>query len=137
MKKIMQRLAQVAVLTPAIALYATAAAQPMTALPAAQAAESASPQAAQTIKIEAKKYKFIPAEITLKKGETVNLELTSDDVRHSLVVKGLGINGDMTKGKITNVTVTPEKTGDFKGDCGVFCGVGHHKMHFVVHVVNP
>jgi cytochrome c oxidase subunit II len=90
----------------------------------------------RTITIHARKYEFIPAEITLKKDQTVNLELTSDDVEHSLEVPGLGINSVMKKGVVTEVDVTPTKVGDFKGKCGKFCGFGHRKMHFMVHVVN-
>ena len=40
----------------------------------------------RTIEIHARRYVFSPAEITLKKGETVKLRLISDDVAHSLVV---------------------------------------------------
>ncbi|MHB1744662.1 MAG: cupredoxin domain-containing protein [Acidobacteriaceae bacterium] len=105
--------------------------------PMAQANPSPVTSAAvTTITIHAKKYEFIPAEITLKKDQTVKLELTSDDVEHSLEVPGLGIDGVMKKSKVTEVEVTPTKTGDFKGKCGKFCGLGHGKMHFVVHVVN-
>ncbi len=89
----------------------------------------------RTITIHAKKYKFDPSAITLTIGQTVHLELTSDDVKHSLRVPGLGIDGIMKKGKITEVTVTPENVGDYKGTCSVFCGFGHGHMHFVVHVV--
>ena len=91
---------------------------------------------ARTITIQAKKYEFMPAEITLKKDQTVKLDLTSDDVEHSLEVPALGINSVMKKGEVTEVEVTPTKIGDFKGKCGKFCGFGHGKMHFMAHVVN-
>ncbi|MGC2512219.1 MAG: cupredoxin domain-containing protein [Acidobacteriaceae bacterium] len=90
----------------------------------------------RTITIEAKKYEFIPAEVTLKIDQTVKLELTSEDVEHSLEVRGLGINSVMKKGEVTEINVTPTKVGNFKGKCGKFCGFGHGKMHFMVHVVN-
>lgn len=91
--------------------------------------------AERTIVIHAKKFDFGPSEITLKKDQPVKLELTSDDVEHSLVVPALGISGIMKKGETTDVMVTPKEAGDFKGKCGKFCGLGHGKMHFVVHVV--
>ena len=109
----------------------------LVALPAL-AQDSTSPSSAasvRTIQIQAKKFKFEPGEITLKKDQPIKLELTSDDVEHSLVVPGLGIHGIMKKGKTTDVMVTPSVTGDFKGKCGKFCGLGHGKMHFIVHVV--
>ena len=87
------------------------------------------------ITIHAKKYAFIPAEITLKKDQTVTLLLVSDDVSHGLAVSGLGIRSDMLKGIPTAVTLTPRQSGDFPGKCSHFCGVGHGSMKFTVHVV--
>jgi cytochrome c oxidase subunit 2 len=99
-------------------------------------APAATASSTRTITIRAKKYEFIPAEITLKKDQTVKLELISDDVEHSLEIPGLRINSVMKKDEVTDVDVTPTKLGDFKGKCGKFCGFGHGKMHFMVHVVN-
>jgi cytochrome c oxidase subunit 2 len=90
---------------------------------------------ANRIEIHAKRFSFEPAEITLKKGETTTLALTSDDVPHSLLVDGLHINTPITKGHTSEVSVTPDTVGDFKGRCGKFCGSGHGSMTFVVHVV--
>jgi len=87
-----------------------------------------------TIEIHAHRFSFTPAEITLKKGETIKLRLISDDVAHSLVVPGLKINAPMVKSHPTEITVTPDSTGDFKGKCGKFCGSGHGSMLFTVHV---
>jgi cytochrome c oxidase subunit II len=91
-------------------------------------------QPAKTITIHAKRFAFDPAEITVKKGEEVKLSLVSDDVPHSLVVKELNINAPIAKNKPTEISFTPEKTGDFKGVCGRFCGTGHGSMKFMVHV---
>jgi cytochrome c oxidase subunit II len=87
------------------------------------------------IEIHARRFSFTPAEITVEKGETVTLALTSDDVPHSLLIEGLNINSTITKGHVTEVTLTPETAGDFKGRCGRFCGSGHGSMLFVIHVV--
>ena len=56
---------------------------------------------------------------------------------HSLVIPGLHFNEVMKVGETDLVTITPAETGDFKGICGKFCGEGHLKMVFTVHVVNP
>ena len=93
-------------------------------------------ESAPTIVIHAKRYAFSPAEITLKKGKTVKLELVSDDVAHSLVIDALHLRVRAGAGEKAETTITPEQTGDFKGKCGVFCGSGHGKMLFVVHVIN-
>ena len=88
----------------------------------------------RTIEIHAKRFAFTPAEITVKKGETVTLSLISDDVSHSLLIEGLGVNAAIAKGRPSQVQITPEKSGDFAGRCGRFCGSGHGQMRFVVHV---
>ena len=91
-------------------------------------------QAVRTIEIHAHRFTFTPSEITVKKGETVKLRLFSDDVTHSLLIKDLGINQTVGKGKPVEVTFTPQKAGDFQGQCGHFCGSGHGRMKFIVHV---
>lgn len=95
-----------------------------------------SQSAPRRIEIHAKRYVFQPSEITVKKGEAVTLALTSDDVAHSLAIEDLHVNAAITKGHTTEVTITPDKTGDFQGRCGRFCGSGHGHMKFVVHVTN-
>jgi cytochrome c oxidase subunit II len=90
----------------------------------------------QTIEIHAKKFAYAPAEITLVKGTTYKLHLTSDDVPHSLRIKALNLNGTMKPGTFNDVLFTPEQTGEFKADCGLYCGVGHTKMSLTVHVTD-
>ncbi|HLH35876.1 MAG TPA: cupredoxin domain-containing protein [Alloacidobacterium sp.] len=91
-------------------------------------------EAGRTIEIHAKRFSFEPAEITVKKGETVTLHLISDDVPHSLLIKDLGINQEVRKNHPADVTFTADKVGDFHGRCGRFCGSGHGAMVFIVHV---
>ena len=86
------------------------------------------------IEIHARRFSFTPAEITVRKGEPVTLALTSDDVPHSLLIEGLHINTMMTNGHVTEVKLTPDMVGDFKGKCGRYCGSGHSSMVFTVHV---
>jgi cytochrome c oxidase subunit 2 len=89
----------------------------------------------QVIEIHAKKFTYEPAEITVHKGQTYKLHLSTDDVAHSLRIKALSFNAVMKPGQPDDVLFTPEQVGDFKADCGVFCGVGHTKMTMTVHVV--
>ena len=98
------------------------------------ASTSMAQEQVSTIEIHARRFAFSPSEITLKKGETVKLRLLSDDVPHSLLVPGLKINETMTKAHPDDVTVTPNSSGDFRGECGRFCGSGHGSMLFIVHV---
>lgn len=89
----------------------------------------------RTIEIHAHRYAFEPSEITVKKGETVQLKFISDDVTHSLLITDLGINEPITKSRPSQVTLTPQSVGDFHGRCGHFCGSGHGQMVFTVHVI--
>jgi len=91
-------------------------------------------QNVRAIEIHAHRFEFNPSSISVKKGETVKLKLVSDDVPHSLLIKDLGISQPITKGKPSEITLTPQKEGDFHGQCGRFCGSGHGKMEFTVHV---
>jgi cytochrome c oxidase subunit 2 len=86
----------------------------------------------RVIQIHAKRFSFTPGEITITKGEKVTLALTSDDTTHGLSIPDLGVNATILKGKVTNVEVTPQQAGTFKGMCSHFCGVGHGTMVFSV-----
>jgi cytochrome c oxidase subunit 2 len=89
----------------------------------------------KVIEIHAKKFAYEPAEITLHKGETYKLHLTSDDSPHSLRINALNLNAKMKIGEFNDVLFTPDQVGDFKADCGVYCGAGHKTMSMTVHVI--
>jgi cytochrome c oxidase subunit II len=86
------------------------------------------------ITIHAARYDFSPAEITLKKGETVQLVLIADDVAHGLAVDDLNLRVDMPKHQTESLLFTPDVAGDFEGGCSRYCGTGHEDMTFTVHV---
>lgn len=91
-------------------------------------------EAVRTIEVHVHRFAFTPAEITVKKGETVKLRLYSEDVPHSLLIKDFGVNLPVARGKPAEATFTPQKTGDFNGVCGRFCGSGHGRMKLTLHV---
>jgi cytochrome c oxidase subunit II len=88
------------------------------------------------IEVTAKRFDFTPGEITVKKGEPVVIVLKSVDVTHGLRFRDLGVDVKVDKGKTAELAFTPTKTGDFVGQCSVFCGVGHGKMKLTLHVVD-
>lgn len=90
----------------------------------------------RTIEITAKRFAFSPSEITLKKGEPVVLILKSADVAHGLRFRELNVDVKTRAGGTAQVQFTPEKTGDFIGQCSVFCGSGHSSMKMKLHVVD-
>ena len=89
----------------------------------------------KVIELKAKRFAFVPGEITLKKGETVTLRLSTEDVTHGLYLKPLKIDALIEPGKTVDVTVTPNQVGKFVAICDHFCGAGHGNMHLIVNVV--
>ena len=89
----------------------------------------------QRIEITAKRFAFTPGEITVRKGRPVVLVLKSADVGHGLRIRDLNVDMKVKAGGEAEVTFTPDKVGDFEGHCSVFCGSGHGRMTFVLHVV--
>jgi len=88
------------------------------------------------IEITAKQFSFEPSEITVKKGEPVVLVIKSADVAHGLRFRELNLNVKVDKGGTAELPFTADKTGDFVGQCSVFCGSGHGGMKMTMHVVN-
>jgi cytochrome c oxidase subunit 2 len=96
----------------------------------ARAADGA--EESRAIVITAKRFEFVPSTITLKKGETVKLVVTSEDVTHGLFIRPLKIDTDLVPGKTEELTVTPQSAGTFTAICHHFCGAGHGNMKLTV-----
>ena len=91
--------------------------------------------APKTINLTAHRFTYDPDEITLKKGEPVVLVVKSQDVPHGLRIKELNVDLKIPAHGTAQAQFTPDKTGDFVGQCTVFCGSGHGSMKITVHVV--
>lgn len=96
------------------------------------AAAAAQPQEIQdgwhVIKMTARKYRYDPDVITVKKGEKVRLIMTALDRDHGFELKAFDINQNLKKGDPTVIEFTADKVGTFEFNCSVFCGLGHRKM---------
>ena len=88
----------------------------------------------QVIEISAKRFGFTPNRVTLKKGETVTLRLSSEDVTHGFFVRPLKIDQEVVPGQSAEVTITPQAAGDYTVICHHFCGVNHGNMRMVITV---
>ena len=86
----------------------------------------------RVIVITAKRFEFSPNQITLAKGETVKLQIKSEDVTHGLFVRPLGIDAEIVPGRVTELTVTPETAGTYRAICDHFCGAGHGGMKMTI-----
>jgi cytochrome c oxidase subunit 2 len=86
------------------------------------------------IEIVAKRFEYVPAEVTVKKGESVVLVLHSEDVAHGVKFKELNLQTEIGKGTAAELPFTATETGDFVGHCSRFCGSGHGSMMLTIHV---
>lgn len=89
----------------------------------------------RVIEITAKRFAFSPNQITIKKGETVKIRLTSEDVTHGFFMRALKIDEDIEPGKPTEITLTPQSAGTFTTICDHFCGANHGNMNMTIMVV--
>ena len=62
-------------------------------------------------------YSFNPTDITVKKGETVTLNLTSENEFHSFTVDSLGIDVEVDAGTTEEITFTFSEAGTFDLIC--------------------
>src|SRR5436190_22380700 len=89
---------------------------------------AARPATETVIKLTAKKFEFSPAEITVRKGEPVLLEIRSEDVKHGFTLPDFRVRTEIKPGSVTQLRFTPDKSGRFIFACDVFCGSGHEDM---------
>ena len=80
------------------------------------------------INILAKRFVYMPSEITLQKGELVTLRLESLDVTHGLYLDGYEIDLKARPGKVGKATFRADKTGRFTFRCSETCGEFHPYM---------
>jgi cytochrome c oxidase subunit 2 len=92
------------------------------------------PASGQRIDIIAKRFRYEPNDITIKKGQPVTLVFHSQDVTHGFVSDDFHVKTDIPKHQTSQVTFTPEQSGDFGGKCAHFCGEGHGGMQLTIHV---
>jgi len=68
-------------------------------------------------------------------GETLHLNLTSDDVVHGFAVGQMDMQSvDILPGQVTEVTLTFEKPGIYTFFCTRWCGVNHWRMRGTIEV---
>lgn len=83
------------------------------------------------------KQNFVTAnEIHIPAGQQVEVRLTSNDVIHDFWVPELQGKIDAIPGETNTLTLETSKTGTYRGQCLVYCGLQHANMNFIV-VVDP
>ncbi len=84
------------------------------------------------IEIKASRFRFSPAEITLRRDMPVILRLSTADRAHGLFIKNLKIDADIPPGSSKDILVVPRSTGRFVAICDHYCGSGHGNMKMTV-----
>jgi cytochrome c oxidase subunit 2 len=66
----------------------------------------------------------------------VDLTLRAVDVIHSFFVPSMRFKQDAVPGLAIRMHFTPIQTGEYEIACAELCGLGHYKMHGMLHVVS-
>ncbi len=80
------------------------------------------------VSVVMKKYAFDPAVIRVKKGQVVELEISTADVQHGFSVPDLGIKEPIQPHRPAKVIFKADRAGVFPMTCSIICGPGHDDM---------
>ena len=83
----------------------------------------------KVIDVEGGSFYFKPNEITVKKGQKVKIVLNAVSLQHDFVIDEFNVKSDtVPSGQSTEVTFTPDKTGEFE----FYCSIGNHRAQGMV-----
>ncbi len=80
------------------------------------------------INVTMKKYEIQPAEIRVKRGQTVELTVSTLDVQHGFYVPDLGIKEPVQRNHPAVIVFEAKKAGTYPVQCNIICGPGHDDM---------
>lgn len=80
------------------------------------------------VKVEARRWEFVPNRIVVKRGEPVRIIAKSTDVAHGFGLSAFNINEKLPPNKEVKIEFTPDEAGEFEFHCTVYCGEGHDRM---------
>ena len=76
----------------------------------------------------ARQWEFEPSTITVNEGDTVRLNIKSEDVTHGFAISEFDVNERISPGQTTKVEFVADKKGEYTFFCSVPCGSGHGGM---------
>lgn len=91
-----------------------------------QAGAQASPR---VITMQARRFRYEPAEIPLRVGVAVVIEITALDFAHGMKIPDLKLRLDLLPGLVTRLPLQPQQPGVIDFLCDNFCGEDHEDMH--------
>ena len=112
----------------------TAAVLPTDAAPPRGQEKSASPE--RRITVVAERFSFTPSRIKVKRGETIEFVLMSEDTTHGFQIRDLGVNVVIPpwgKGE-KRIKVHFPESGKYVIECSRACGAGHNAMRGLITV---
>jgi len=89
----------------------------------------------QLVRLTARKFAFIPEEITLKTGVPAVLEIVSPEAVMGFSAPDFNVRTDLIPGQTARVRLLPHRVGTFEFLCDVFCGDGHEGMPGTIRVI--
>ncbi len=98
--------------------------------------ETEAEQPTKQVKVKARRFKFVPSRIKVEAGTTLEIVLSSQDVRHGFKIVGTNIDVEIPargKGQV-KVTFRTDKAGKYRFECSRVCGAGHSSMRGVIQV---
>ena len=92
---------------------------------------SVRPPPGGTVYVMARQYAFEPRALRLRRGAHYHLTFYAADVLHgaTFLQDGAGsLNVLVAPQRMTEVSLTPARSGEIRLVCNEFCGIGHHLM---------
>lgn len=74
--------------------------------------------------------------LVLPVNRQANLRLAALDVIHGFSIPGMRVMQNATPGHVSEIHMTPTRIGDYPIVCTQLCGLGHYRMHAMLHVVS-
>jgi cytochrome c oxidase subunit 2 len=81
-------------------------------------------------------WSFVPNEVHIPAGSTLEIDATSRDVIHGLHVLRTDINIMVIPGEVAHVVHTFREPGEYLMVCHEYCGIGHQGMYGKI-IVDP
>jgi len=82
----------------------------------------------QKVEMTAKKFEFTPAEVHVKQGTLVTLEIQSIEGTHGIAIGLFGIDETLPQGEKKTIRFYAAEKGEIAFACSHFCGMGHFSM---------
>lgn len=82
----------------------------------------------RTFQIEASRFAYSPAVLSVNPGDRVTIELLSTDVVHGLSIDGYKLGTTSDPGQTARLTFVADRQGSFRFRCTVTCGNLHPFM---------